>query len=129
MSEEATLRDLFARWEKGDFSTGPALFSDDIRFSATQPEGQIYETGPDGVRRFMQRFLPEWHSYTVELHELEELGDGRYIARATQHGKGKESGVDITAPVHIAIEMSGGRMTLLGFFMRGRDDALAAFAE
>ena len=129
MSDEATLRELFACWEAGDFSTGPALFAEDIRFSATQPEGQIEEQGPDGVRRFMHRFLPEWDSYRVELHELEELGGGRYIARATQHGKGKESQVDITAPVHIAIEMNDGRMTLLGFFMGGRDDALAALAE
>jgi|SRR5688572_3177559 len=129
MADEETLRELFAAWEKGDFSTGPALFAEDIRFSATQPEGQIHETGIDGIRTFMQRFLPEWNGYRVELHELEELGGGRFIARATQHGTGKGSQVDITAPVHIAIEMSDGRMTLLGFFMRGRDDALAAFAE
>jgi hypothetical protein len=30
--------------------------------------------------------------------------------------------------VHIAIAMSGGRIALLGFFMRSRDDALAALA-
>ena len=105
------------------------LFADDVRFSATQPEGQIEESGPDGVRSFMARFLPEWDRYTVELHELEELGDGRFIARATQHGTGKGSGVDITAPVHIAIAMRDGLITVLGFFMRGRDDALAALAE
>ena len=129
MSDVATLRELFADWERGEFRRGVALFSEDIRFSATQPEGQIHEKGIDGVQRFMRRFLPEWDHYRVELHELEELGDGSYVATATQYGKGKESQVDITAPVHIAIAMSGGRITLLGFFMRSRDDALAALAE
>jgi hypothetical protein len=76
----------------------------------------------------MLRFLPEWDSYTVELHELEELGGGRFIANATQHGTGKGSGVDITAPVHIAIAMRDGLITVLGFFMRSREDALAALA-
>jgi hypothetical protein len=128
MSDAGVLRELFADWERGEFRNGVALFSEEIRFSATQPEGQIYETGIDGVQRFMRRFLPEWEQYRVELHELEELGDGQYIAQATQYGTGKESRVDITAPVHIAIAMSEGRISLLGFFMRGREDALAALA-
>ncbi len=77
----------------------------------------------------MQRFLPEWERYTVELHELEDLGEGRYLATATQHGTGKGSGVDITAPVHIAIAMREGKISLLGFFVRSRGDALAALGE
>jgi ketosteroid isomerase-like protein len=128
MSDADRLRALFADWGRGDFTGGPALFADDIRFTATQPEGQIEETGIDGVRGFMTRFLPEWEHYAVELHELEHLGGGRYLATATQHGTGSGSGMDITSPVHIAIEMSGGRMTLLGFFMRSREDALEALA-
>ena len=129
MSDEAALREMFASWEAGDFTVGPALFAEDIRFSATQPEGQVEEVGPDGIRRFMRRFLPDWDRYRVELHQLEDLGGGRYIATATQHGTGKESRIEITAPVHIAIAISGGKITLLGYFMQSRDDALAALAE
>ena len=129
MSDAEALQALFDEWGRGDFRGGEKLFAHDVRFSATQPEGQIEESGPDGVRRFMLRFLPEWDSYSVELHELEELGGGRFIARATQHGTGKGSGVDITSPVHIAIAMRDGLITFLGFFMRSRDDALAALAE
>lgn len=119
---------MFEQWGQGDFSRTPPLFGEAIRFSATQPEGQVEETGPDGIARFMRRFLPEWERYSVELHELEDLGDGRYLATATQHGIGKTSRMDITAPVHIAIRMEGGKMTFLGFFMSTRDDALEALA-
>ena len=35
MSDEAVLRELFERWETGDFSTGPALFAPGTRFSAS----------------------------------------------------------------------------------------------
>ena len=129
MSDPEALQALFADWERGEFRNGPALFSDDIRFSATQPEGQIEETGVEGVQRFMRQFLPEWEQYRVELHQLEDLGGGRYIATATQYGSGKESQVDITAPVHIAIAMNDGKISLLGFFMRSREDALSALSD
>ena len=129
MNDHEALSGLFADWGRGEFRSGVALFSEDIRFSAAQPEGQIEETGIEGVQRFMRRFLPEWDHYRVELHQLEDLGRGSYIATATQHGTGKESRIEITAPVHIAIAMSGGRITLLGFFIRSREDALAALAE
>ena len=119
---------MFDDWGRGDFSRTPPLFSEDVRFSATQPEGQVHETGPEGVARFMRRFLPEWELYSVELHELEDLGGGRYVATATQHGIGKTSRLDITSPVSIAIRIHRGKIAFLGFFMHGRDDALEALA-
>jgi ketosteroid isomerase-like protein len=123
------IRALFDAWQRGDMRSGVHLFSEDIHFTATQPEGQVEEDGIEGVARFMRRFLPEWDRYTVELHELEDLGGGRYLATATQHGTGKGSGLDITSPVHIAIAMRDGKITQLEFHMANRENALAALGE
>lgn len=123
------LERLFAEWERGDFSGAPSLFSDDVRFTATQPEGQVEATGPDGILRFMRGFLQEWERYSVELHELEELGDGRFLATAMQHGIARTSGMQLTALVHIAIAMREGRMRQLEFHMGGREHALAALGD
>jgi ketosteroid isomerase-like protein len=121
------VRSLLAKWEQGDFRTGIRLFADDIRFSGAQPEGQVQARGPAGIAGFMRPFLEDWEHYCVELHGLEELGDGRFLATGTQHGKGRTSTMNITAPVSIAMRMEDGRMTELHFFL-DRDDALAALA-
>jgi ketosteroid isomerase-like protein len=126
MSDADTLRAMFADWERGDFSRGADLFTEDLRFSATQPEGQIEAAGIAGLAQFMQRFLLDWDPYSVELHGLDDLGGGRFVASATQHGVGKSSGMDLTAPVHIAIRMRDGRIAQLEFFLHSREDALAA---
>ena len=73
----------------------------------------------------MRRFLEDWEQYRVEPHGLEEMGGGRFLATATQHGKGRSSAMDITAPVSIAIRMDEGRIVELHFFL-DREDALAA---
>jgi ketosteroid isomerase-like protein len=125
VSDEATLRELFASWEAGDFSTGPALFAEDVRFSGAQPEGQVEAMGVTGVTSFMKNFLAEWELYRVEVHGIENLGEGRFLGTGTQHGKGKGSRVDITAPVHIAVQMESGKITVLHFFLT-REEALSA---
>ena len=118
---------MFDAWRRGDFTTAPALFGEGIRFTAQQPEGHVTAEGPGGIVGFMQRFLPEWKHYYVELHELEDLGGGDYIAAATQHGTGVTSGVDITAPAYIALRMVGGKLTEMHFFFT-REEALGALA-
>ena len=128
VTDAEKLRALLSDWEKGDFRGGIRLFAEEIRFSGAQPEGQVEAHGPDGIARFMRGFLEGWERYTVETHELEELGGGRYLATGTQHGTGAAGGVDITAPVSIAARMADGRLTELHFFLE-REKALEALAD
>src|SRR5687767_6364070 len=115
MPKADRIRAMFAAWERGDFASHVELYDDDVQFSGAQPEGQVEARGPEGIRGFMRRFLADWGRYTVELHELEELDDCRFLATATQHGTGTTSGMDITAPAHIAIRMSDDRITQIEF--------------
>jgi ketosteroid isomerase-like protein len=122
----AVLNQVFAEWDRGNFSRGTELYAPDISFSAAQPEGQVSARGPDGVTRFMREFLADWELYRVELHELEEVGAGRFVARATQHATGKGSGVETTAPAFIAIAFRDSEIVQLEFFLE-RQRALDAF--
>jgi ketosteroid isomerase-like protein len=122
------IRALLAEWERGDFASGTRLLADDVAFSGAQPEGQAEARGPAGIAGFMRGFLEDWDHYRVECHDLEDLGQGRFLATGTQHGKGKSSAMDITAPVSIAIRTEDERITELHFFL-DRDDALKALGE
>jgi ketosteroid isomerase-like protein len=127
--DRAAIEDLFGQWEKGDFATGLSVYDPEIRFSGTQPEGQVEAAGLPALGDFMKRFLADWERYRVELHELEDLGGGDWLARATQHGIGRTSRMELTAPVHIALAVREGRITQLEFHLRGREDALAALGR
>ena len=127
MSDAERIRALLADWERGDWSSGVPLLADDVEFSGAQPEGQVTARGPAGIARFMRGFLEDWEDYRVECNNFEDLGSGRFLATGTQHGKGKSSAMDITAPVSIAIRFDGARITELHFFL-DREDALAALA-
>ena len=127
--DRATIEELFEQWEQGDFASGVSLYDPDIRFSGTQPEGQVEAAGLPALGEFMQRFLADWEHYRVELHELEDLGGGDWVARATQHGIGRTSRMELTAPVHIALAAREGRIAQLEFHLCGREDALAALGR
>ena len=73
----------------------------------------------------MRQFLTQWELYRVELHELEELAGGRFIAQATQHGIGKGSGLQTTMPTFIAIAFDDDQIVQLEFLPR-REEALIA---
>ena len=115
-----TLRAMFAQWERGNLEPGTELFAPDIRFSAAQPEGQVKARGPQEIDRFMREFLAGWDNYRIELHELEDRGEGSFVAVATQHGTGKGSGVETTAPAFIAITFRNEQIAQLEFFLDRR---------
>ena len=122
------LHEVFADWARGDWTTTPDLLAPDVRFSAAQPEGQVEAAGPEGIAAFMRGFLVGWEQYTTEIHDLEDLGGGDYLATGTQHGKGVAGGVDITAPVHIALSTRDGSITRMEWWL-SREEALAALGR
>jgi hypothetical protein len=122
------LRAVFHDWEQGRLGAGTELFAADIHFSAMQPEGQIEAIGPAEIAGFMRRFLAEWELYRIELHELVELTSERYVARATQHGRGKGSGIETTSSVFIAIAFRENEIVQLEF-LPGQEKAFAALGE
>lgn len=127
MPDDEVLRALFADWARGDWTSSPAQFAPGIRFVGAQPEGPVEARGPDGIARFMRGFLADWAQYRVEVHEVEDLGRGRFLARGTQYGTGAAGGVDITAPVWIAVRFEDGLIGLLEFWLE-REPAERALA-
>lgn len=121
------LEALFRDWARGEWSTTPPWLAPGVQFSAAQPEGQVRATGPDGIAAFMRGFLARWELYAVEISDIEEVAESRFLAVGTQHGKGVAGGVDITAPVFVAIRMTDDGIGQMEFWLE-RDAALAALA-
>jgi ketosteroid isomerase-like protein len=117
MSENLDLvRLIFAAWARGDFASGIEPIAADVRYSAAQPEGQAVAVGRAEMTRFMRDFLASWDRYWIELHTLEEPARDRFLASATQRGRGKDSGAETSMPAFIVIAFRGGEIAQLEFF-------------
>ena len=117
MSENLDLlRSIFGAWERGDFASGIEPLAADIRYSAAQPEGQATASRRAKMSRFLRDFLASWDRYWIELHDLHELAPGRFLASATQHGRGRDSGAETSMPAFIAIGFRGREIVPLEFF-------------
>jgi ketosteroid isomerase-like protein len=68
MSQEnvEALRAVYGDWERGDFSSSLALFDENATLAIDSgiPDGGVY-MGPDGVLKYMSRFLAPWESLTI----------------------------------------------------------------
>jgi len=122
------LRSMFAAWGRGDFASGVEPLAADIRYSAAQPEGQAVARGRDEMTRFLRDFLGSWDRYWIELHDLEERAPARFLASATQYGRGKDSGVQTGMPAFIAIAFREREIIQLEFFY-DRAGAVAALED
>jgi ketosteroid isomerase-like protein len=71
------------------------LFDPDILWKVDAlPEGQTVH-GRERVAELLSSLHEVFEGYHAEPEEFEDLGSGRVLAVVRQHGKAKESGVDL----------------------------------
>lgn len=84
--------------------------------------------GYEGLRRYVRDLGEAWSEYTVEIHQLEDLGD-QVLMEGRLLGRGRSSGLDVDsvlAWLHTFRPGGGeGRYLRLRFFA-SRSEALAA---
>jgi ketosteroid isomerase-like protein len=90
------VRSIYAHWERGDWSQ--ADWADaDIEFVMADGPDQRTIRGLPAMARVWGEFLTAWSGYAITGEEFRELGDGKVLALLHATGRGKSSGVGITA--------------------------------
>jgi ketosteroid isomerase-like protein len=116
------LRDLYARWARGDFRGGRELLDPDVEFNLGTPDYQTTPArGPDHIEQQMREFLANWTAYRVEAEEFLDAGDS-VLVRARQRGLGKHSGVEVNAPLFGVWTFRHGKVLRIGFYS-GEEEA------
>jgi ketosteroid isomerase-like protein len=83
--------EFFSRTGKPPFH----LFDTEILWKVDAlPEGQTIR-GHEGVATLLSSLHEMFEGYQAEPEEYEDLGDGRVLAVVRQHGKARESGIDL----------------------------------
>ena len=94
-----TIRRLYEAWLADDYDTVFQTYHPDIRLNA-DPEaswvgiGETYE-GHAGLRRYMAAVYEAFEDYRPEVEELLDIGDGRVLTLAIEHGRGRGSGAEV----------------------------------
>jgi ketosteroid isomerase-like protein len=119
------IRAVVDAWNRSDVEGMQALVAEDavLRPIRAQLEGTEY-SGRDGVRRLWDDVTEDWEDPRITVGEIEEVGD-RVVARTTMHMKGRESGIEIDAPLGWLIDLRDGEVVRLETFS-DPDDAYRA---
>jgi ketosteroid isomerase-like protein len=74
----------------------------------------VYET-PEGVMRAFALWAEPWEDLTLELEELYDLGETKFIVHGAWHGRGRGSGVEVSTPYSARYTLRGERIARIEF--------------
>ena len=116
---------IFAGWAAGEFGAGLTDLDPDVVFVVRQPFPEAVRTvGPDGIGRYLRRFLDNWETYAVEASEFKATGD-TVLVDALQHGRGKASRIDMEQRFYMLFTFRGRKIVRIESILE-RDQALEA---
>ena len=127
MSEENVeiVRQLFARWERGDWAYGGEFFDEgcEVFLSASAfPDADTYTAGPDAFSAWM-RWLEAFETFATGLEQVIDAGE-RVVGLAWLRGRGRVSGADVNARVGTVFTIRDGR--IVRYELTDRREALEA---
>ena len=125
---ERLARDGIEAYAAGDVETALALFSPKVEIYA--PPGEQITTGTwHGIEGFLQwsgEWNEAWESFTLELVDVEAVGDRHAVATVNQRGLGKGSGVEIEAVSGDLMELGDDEKCIFFALYNDPANALAA---
>jgi ketosteroid isomerase-like protein len=89
------VRRSYEAFNQGDLEGVVADAAPDLEYvasGAVPGAGDVYR-GPEGFLQFLQWVLDEFDDARAEIHEFVDAGD-QVLVSVTQHGRGKQSGVE-----------------------------------
>ena len=108
------VRRVYDGWASGDFSDVD-VFDPDVEFEMVDwPEGSTAR-GLDGMRRAWRAALSAWEDFRAEPGEFVEAGD-QVLVMTHAVGRGKESGVEVSAETATLWTIEAGRIVRLGLY-------------
>jgi ketosteroid isomerase-like protein len=116
-------------FNRRDFESQLQLMHPEIEWRPAQgpggPEGTVYRGREEYKRWIYDDMIPVWESFRGENLEFRELQDGRVLMLGNIRGKGRASGVEVTAHFGQIAEVRDGMVFRLTGYL-DHQSALAA---
>ena len=128
MSQEnlQTIRRMYDAWLADDYDTVFRIYDPEIRLNPDPDAGWVglgeNYVGHDGVRRYMAAVYEAFAEYRPEVEDILDVGEGRVLTLAIEHGRGRVSGAEVEAThtAHLWTLRDGKAIQLDLFLERGR---------
>ena len=117
------VRSIYAKWERGDFSSAAWADRDIEYVSVDGPDPGSWK-GLEGVAAVNRDFLSAWTDWRIVPESYRELDDMRVLVLTRRGGRGKRSGLGVFEPAANLLHVRDGKVTRLVFYW-DRDRALA----
>jgi ketosteroid isomerase-like protein len=106
-----------AAFQRGDLEEVVALGHDDfeIFLPPDLPNSGRY-VGRDGFFTWVEQWLDAWEDFTVEITEVQPVGERHVVARMRQSGRGKGSGIPVDMEIAYMWEVADGRFAALHLY-------------
>lgn len=120
----AVVRGMWEAFLRGDLETALDAFDPDVKWDGTNlPDGRVTR-GRDGVLDHVSRWAEMWESWTVELEDVTDVGDGQVILFIRESGVSK-AGVEMNERHSELYRVDGGKVVSRRGFSDA-DEAIAA---
>ncbi len=95
------VRRVYDAWLAGDYETVLSTYDPDIQLN---PDPEAWWVGMDedylghdGVRRYLRALYEAFEDYRPEIEQIIDVGEGRVLTLAVEHGRGRGSGAEVQA--------------------------------
>jgi ketosteroid isomerase-like protein len=130
-----TMRRFYDAWLAEDYETVFQTYDPEIRVNpdpeATWVGVDESYVGHEGVRRYMAGVYEAFKDYRPEVEDLIDVGEGRVLTLAIEHGRGRGSGAEVEArrTAHLWTLREGKAIQVDLFLDRGRALEAAGLSE
>jgi ketosteroid isomerase-like protein len=95
------VRRIYDAWIAGDYETVVSAYDSEIRLNP-DPEASWVGMdedylGHEGVRRYLRAVYEAFEDYRPEIEQIIDVGEGRVLTLAVEHGRGRGSGAEVQA--------------------------------
>lgn len=125
----AFTRELLAAFRRGDVEGFLALLDPEVDvFNSPELANPGRFTGREGYLRWSTEWLDVWETFVVEPEAVQPVGEHHVVMPVRQHGKGKDSGVEVEMRACYMVEIHDGKATRFHLYPN-REQALEAARE
>jgi ketosteroid isomerase-like protein len=117
MSQEDVeiVRRMYEAFHGGDADGALAYFDPEVVADHSRRLGGGIGHGPEELRRIITEWVGTWEGFREEIEEIRDLGSLVFVI-ATQHGRGKGSGVQVENHYALLYEVRGEKITWMATY-------------
>ena len=106
-------------FRRGDLDGFVELWDADCEYrpaleTAVEGGGGVYR-GHDGIRRWWHGMYDAWSEFTLEIHEIRDLGE-HVLVLGVWRGRARHSGIALESPIAQVVTVRAGKSTTVQDF-------------